>query len=97
MSETKHTKGPWGVGEKRGDHVDINHYDNSKGAISKVIALVTSRVTWLEESRANANLIASAPEMYDFIESLENDNDQIPGFMWKMRDEILAKARGEES
>ncbi len=42
------------------------------------------------ESNANMQLIAAAPEMYEFLESLQLDvtNDY-------KRDEILAKARGE--
>lgn len=44
-----------------------------------------------EIEKANAKLIAAAPEMFEFIASLENDNNSIPKFMWDKRNELLKK------
>src|SRR5262245_3728906 len=32
---------------------------------------------------ANAHLIAAAPELYDFIAALENDDGKIPAWLWE--------------
>lgn len=34
-------------------------------------------------------------EMVDFIKSLENDNGQMPAFMWDWRNEILKTIESE--
>lgn len=47
------------------------------------------------ELRANAHLIAAAPDMYEVLATLENDDGSIPEFVWEMRNAALAKARGE--
>jgi len=43
----------------------------------------------------DAHLIAAAPEMYDTLDSIENDDNQIPKFLWDKIQAVLAKARGE--
>lgn len=43
------------------------------------------------ELAANLHLIAAAPDMFEFIASLENDNNQIPDWLWKKRNEIIKK------
>ena len=47
------------------------------------------------ENKANASLISCAPEMYDLLDSIENDNNQVPEFLWEKIQSVLAKARGE--
>lgn len=42
------------------------------------------------------NLLAAAPELYDFIATLENDDGAIPAWLWEKREALLAKARGEQ-
>ena len=46
------------------------------------------------EAKGNAHLISACPDMYEFIVSLENDDAQIPGFMWDLRNTVLRKAEG---
>src|SRR5690606_37681021 len=48
-----------------------------------------------EERQANAHLIAAAPDLYEALASIENDDGSIPEAIWKMRNDALAKARGE--
>ena len=44
----------------------------------------------------NAHLIAAAPEMYEALRNIENDDGRIPASIWNMRNAALAKARGEK-
>lgn len=37
------------------------------------------------------------PEMYDVLDSIENDDGKVPGFLWDRIQAVLAKARGETS
>ena len=45
--------------------------------------------------KANAHLIAVAPEMYDLLATIENDDNQVPQWLWGKIQATLAKARGE--
>ena len=84
MSEVKFTKGPWAARGKTPSRIyGMQRKDK------EVIVAATGSV--INEAGANAHLIAAAPEMYEFLESLQLDvtNDY-------KRDEILAKARGEQ-
>lgn len=40
-------------------------------------------------------LISAAPDMYEALSAIENDDGSIPPAIWKMRNNALAKARGE--
>ncbi|AUR94931.1 hypothetical protein NVP1199A_65 [Vibrio phage 1.199.A._10N.286.55.C10] len=85
MSEDKFTKGPWVARGKTPSRIyGMQRKDK------EVIVAATGSV--INEAGANAHLIAAAPEMYEFLESLQLDvtNDY-------KRDEILAKARGEQN
>ena len=84
MSDTKFTKGSW-VKDKRGEFL----IDES-GANVMVYNSGLSGGNKTDESEANAHLIASAPDMYRFIESLQLS---VSGDV--ERDILLAKARGE--
>jgi len=46
-------------------------------------------------SEADAHLIAAAPELYEALDNLENDDGSIPDHAWKLVQAALAKARGE--
>lgn len=86
--ETKFTKGEW--------RVEYN------GSWYQIVAIEKNDRDWIADTcasscrgdlalgEANAHLIAAAPDMYKFLESLQLDvtNDY-------KRDELLAKARGE--
>ncbi|CAM0013893.1 hypothetical protein VPHK375_0077 [Vibrio phage K375] len=85
MSEAKFTKGPWVARGKTPSRIyGMQRKDK------EVIVAATGSV--INEAGANAHLIAAAPEMYEFLESLQLDVDND-----YKRDEILAKARGEQN
>lgn len=70
MSNFKSTKGPWQVGERRGDFIYITHSDDGIGAISLNMAHVVARKSWRSEAEANAKLIAAAPELLEALERI---------------------------
>ncbi|MCW0484100.1 hypothetical protein [Gaoshiqia sediminis] len=41
---------------------------------------------------ANAKLIAAAPEMLEVLETIENDNNQVPEWLWTRIQEVIKKA-----
>jgi hypothetical protein len=72
MSALKATKGPWVIGLRHQNKIPIHHEDLSPGAISSPLALVTARVTWLDEACANSHLIAAAPCMAGALEEAKS-------------------------
>lgn len=48
-----------------------------------------------KKAEGNARLIASAPELLEALESIENDDGRIPESIWAMRNAAIAKAKGE--
>lgn len=95
MRKFKGTKGKWEAHnnkvyqevnrrtEERSLLISIHLYDeNMKG------------LSLSEENKANAQLIASAPEMLEALQNLENDNGQIPAHAWKMVQNAIKKAIG---
>ena len=47
------------------------------------------------ERLANMTLQEAAPDLYEALASIENDDGRIPQAIWDMRNAALAKARGE--
>jgi len=87
MSNTKFTKGDWRVDYYTSIDQTIRV---NKGNI--IICHNNASTEW----EANAHLIAAAPEMYDLLSTIENDNEQVPEWLWNKIQETLAKARGEQ-
>ena len=88
MSEVKFTKGPWFI-----DH-DLCIMTSSDIEDESMICDLMP-VELNDNEIANAHLIAMAPEMYEMLNSIENDANQIPPFLWDKIQAVLAKARGE--
>nr|DAM90931.1 MAG TPA: hypothetical protein [Caudoviricetes sp.] len=101
MSEEKFTRGPWNVA---GFDSRINE--------ERYFGIGTPRGQMIVESfgecdsnrKANAALIAAAPEMYEFIRWIRTVQGQCAIMKWRKflpkildkADEILRKAEGEE-
>lgn len=79
---TGFTKGPWG--------------DKTKVVVRGLSFLSHAHYETLE-GRANANLIAAAPDLYEVLEQLIDalDNEDSEIYFKKKGREALAKARGE--
>ena len=100
MSEPKFTPGPWLVGRPHNEDVPSaingwNYYPIFYGNDEEQVCDIVY-------NKADANLIAAAPEMYHFIENLvnqieENGLMQYENANWVLNDakELLREARGE--
>lgn len=90
----KFTPGPWVA--SLGSLIRV--FQKGTGA---VIAGVHRQGRYTGEYRhkpieANAHLIAAAPDMYEALNNLENDDGKaMPPSAWKLVQDALAKARGE--
>lgn len=86
--ETKFTKGEWSINEwtQPDDRISI-------GAVgTPLIAIVPSRDVSYNEQKANAKLIAAAPDLLEALMSIENDDNSIPATIWEMRNAAIKKA-----
>lgn len=101
---TKFTKGPWKTDAEYGQFWNISSVAGAPIALASApIALV--HPDWQIERTANAALIASAPELYEALESLSNIAALLkltyPGAHGPVQkfidaaDAALKKARGE--
>ena len=54
--------------------------------------LIESDLKW----KANAQLISAAPDLFEALINIENDDNRIPATIWEMRNKALNKALGEE-
>ncbi|AUR93301.1 coil containing protein [Vibrio phage 1.186.O._10N.286.49.E3] len=93
MSEAKFTKGPWRILDKYQVGVNVNFGDG-------FFTIASCQV--FNEAKANANLIAAAPEMYEMLETLtESQNMEDAEHLLRENRleilELLAKARGEQN
>ena len=107
MSETKFTPGPWFVDADfyvYGGDGRKNQGEYFDGVEFPLVCDVESDSRDRTENKANAALIAAAPEMYEFIRWIRSVPGQCAIMKWRKflpeildkADEILHKARGEE-
>lgn len=103
-----HTPGPWRVsnlstvvsenGAESGDGCNADIYDCWVIAECGVgMTLVDGQMTSLgfDLVKANATLIAAAPDLLAALENIENDAGQVPDHAWKIIKAAIAKAKGE--
>ena len=88
--KTKHTPGPWLLVEQG----DANEYavltpDKKEWVIA--FRLNPGRPIYAQE-KANAKLIAAAPELLEALQNIENDDNRIPAKIWEMRNQAIKKA-----
>jgi hypothetical protein len=97
MSDLKHTPGPWII--RQGDEWtnSIVTFDGVNTLGEPMYWEVASYNLRRKECRANANLIASAPDLLEALENWINALDD-PSDWMKCRDDAkkaIAKAKGE--
>lgn len=92
--KTKHTEGEWrampfGLAEEGVTKVLSNIPNNGFGTW---ICSTFVSVSKVDESEANAKLIAAAPDMLEALMNLENDDNSIPKPLWDMVKKAIKKA-----
>lgn len=93
MTNSKHTPGPWEWVKSKNDN--WASYDLSPGILTKD---TPDGSPWGDEiDRANAHLIAAAPELYEACReaSIMLKHINVTGSLIDQIDSALAKARGE--
>ena len=94
MAEQKHTPGPWAAMRftRRWSILDRPSFDDGTPPPLAQTCSVQNKA----KEKANAHLIAAAPDMFEALSNLENDNGaNMPPSAWKLVQDALAKARGE--
>ena len=96
---SKFTRGPWNmvVSDKRGLYSEIaaTDVDDRGRSIRCVVAYTAWTPKAWGNALSNAHLITAAPDMYEALISIENDDGRIPAEIWEMRQAALKKAKGE--
>jgi hypothetical protein len=92
--ETKHTKGPWSVSNRR---IETNEYGIEGIDIDGAGDEIDIATVWIPKGDEDpglydAKLIAAAPEMLEALLSIENDDNSIPAAIWKMINAAIKKA-----
>ena len=97
MTQPMFTPGPWVCKEKRSGTREVATVYCTTGGYSTVTGDedYSSGITLAQRSDANLLLILAAPEMYDMLETIENDDGSVPAWLWERIQTTLAKARGE--
>ena len=90
--KTRFTKGKWI--ETIHDYIkgEIFIYCNEK----PIIRIAINNYSKKSEAKANAKLISAAPDLFEALINIENDDNRIPSTIWEMRNKALNKALGEE-
>jgi len=63
----KFTPGPWSLTPRFQDKVDVVHHNDGPGKATRTICRVNVRASWLVEQKANAQLLAAAPELLEAL------------------------------
>ncbi len=92
---SKHTPGPWGqLGRKRNEHKTIPLRAIYCEALGYHVAFVSDDRDG--ETRANARLIAAAPDMLDMLKRLHKAGGIWPDLLPALQ-AVIAKATGEDN
>lgn len=84
--ERKFTKGQW-------EPQIIDLVDYKLSAVSTESKVICHCLTNdFEESIANTKLICAAPEMLEVLETIENDANQVPEWLWLRIKAVIEKA-----
>lgn len=96
MTKIKHTPGPW-VATAQGNDTIYIHDINPMGKTFGTIAEIGSDSKYPEIyaiDKANAQLIAAAPDLLEALKNIENDDNSIPPAIWLLVKNAIAKAEG---
>lgn len=91
-----HTPGPWGIGDENNQHVEVCIGD-SVAILFRQDRYGLHMVFSREEMRANAKLIAAAPDMLEALIELYNSEwSNLCGRAQEVCEAAIAKATGQE-
>ena len=86
--EKKFTKGEWEIADDKG-----SVFADDDNIIGNIVC--QPPIEWKESMKywkANAKLIAAAPDLLEALMNIENDNGAIPANIWEMRNAAIEKA-----
>ena len=89
-----HTPGPW-IAVSSGNANNENQHAIQANDGTWIAETINHRPKW-HSQKANARLIAAAPDMLEALKNLENDDGSIPQHAWKMVKAAIAKAEGNQ-
>ena len=89
--KTQFTEGTWFI-DKINDLVNVTTVEKN------ICTLTCGRAYDSTENEMpyNAKLISAAPDLFEALINIENDDNRIPSTIWEMRNKALNKALGEE-
>ena len=85
----KHTPGPWKIVSSWNDYM-------VEGPNGEEIIWQDGNYGTPTISKADAYLIAAAPDLLEALQNLENDDESIPKHAWDMVQNAIAKATGSK-
>ena len=100
MTEALHTPKPWTVRQTSRGYVVEHNFKMANGSPDAIYVAVCANYSPNVDDRANAEFIATAPEMLEFIAKLTDipvngEADVMLDWIEQQACIILAKARGE--
>lgn len=106
MSERSYTPGPWVIPSANVFRVialrdGLPHRVIVKDTAEELCWYGHQQIGWLDErdskeSAANARLIAAAPEMFELLETIENDDGSVPPWLWERIQEVVKRVKGDQ-
>ena len=90
MTAKEHTPGPWDYKE-----VALWTPDRPTDGIPHFVCAEHGGAEWLSRAKANARLIAAAPELLEALEAVVLMGSGDDSRVWEMADKAIAKAKGE--
>lgn len=91
MSERSYTPGPWTI-EPHGKGFALYSGRDAMHHGMNLVCLSEPDSNW----EANARLIAAAPEMFELLETIENDDCAIPAWLWDKIQEVVKRVKGDQ-
>ena len=89
--KTQFTKGQWFI-DKLDGSVNVTTFEKNVCKLTYGRAYDSTE----EEMHYNAQLISAAPDLFEALINIENDDNRIPATIWEMRNKALNKALGED-
>jgi hypothetical protein len=90
MSEAKHTPGPWLLGNEFEDDTELSIINDDDHRICEIGPFLQE---WTDEERANALLIAAAPEMLEALKRVAYEDDRKRGFYFVIHQTIMQQVK----